>query len=675
MSTVRQESHRLVWEYDHQIVWIEPWGHGLRVRASALGVIDEIKLGALGVAGSTRAEIQTKADWGTIHNGRLTATIHDRGRITFTNQHGTVLLDERWRNRDIAGLTYNATNVPAREFKGLVGNSFQITQRWEAQEREKLFGMGQYQDGRFDLKGSVLELAQRNSQASVPFVVSNRGYGLLWNNPAVGRATFGMNFTEWVALSSSQLDYWVTAGDSPSEIVEAYADVTGKVPLMPEFALGFWQCKLRYKTQEELLSVAREYKRQGLPLSVIVADFFHWPLQGEWKFDPRYWPDPDGMVKELKSMGVELMVSVWPTVDKRSENYQEMLAKGYLVRTEGGVRTNFEFMGNTVFYDPTNPKAREHVWNIAKKNYFDKGIRLFWLDEAEPEYSVYDFDQYRYHAGTTLEVGNFYPVDYARTFHDGMKEQGISQVINLVRCAWAGSQKYGALVWSGDIDTTFESFRHQVVAGLHMGLAGIPWWTTDIVGFGGGDPDDPAYRELLIRWFQYGAFCPVMRLHGFRVDHNPQFALMHPDGSSSDDVFSGGPNEVWSYGDEAFLIMKRFLFLRERLKPYLSELMSEAHRQGSPVMRTLFYEFPEDQPVWEVCDEFLLGPDLLVAPVLTAGMTERPVYLPAGASWKEVQTGRIHSGGSTVLSPAPMEFLPLFLREGGSGLSVDLFGK
>jgi len=663
--SVRNEKLRLVWEFDHQLVWIEPWGeNSLRVRATCLVGIDETKEGALLPSFPGQPEIHVEGDKGTIRHGRLTATIHDRGRITFTNQEGVVLLDERWRNRDVAGLTYNATNVPGREFKPLNGNSYQISQRWESPDGEKLFGMGQYQDGRFDLKGSVLELAQRNSQASVPFVVSNRGYGLLWNNPAVGKASFGMNYTEWVALSSSQLDYWVTAGDTPAQIVEAYAEATGKVPLMPDFALGFWQCKLRYKTQEELLEVAREYQRRGLPLSVIVADFFHWPTQGDWKFDGRYWPDPEAMVQELRSMGVELMVSIWPTVDKRSENFPEMLSKGYLVRTEGGVRTNFEFMGNTVFYDSTHPAAREQVWSIAKKNYFDKGIRLFWLDEAEPEYSVYDFDQYRYHLGTTLEVGNLYPLHYAQTFYEGMRKEGIEDVINLVRCAWAGSQRYGALVWSGDIDTTFESLRNQVVAGLHMGVAGIPWWTTDIGGFGGGDPDDPAYRELLIRWFQYGTFCPVFRLHGFRVDKNPQFALMHPDGSSSDDVFSGGPNEVWSYGDEAYGILTAHMALRERLKPYLRRLMVEAHEKGTPVIRPMFYDFPQEPRCWEVQDQFLLGPDLLVAPVLHPGQRSRMVHLPAGTRWKDAWSGQLHAGGGAVPCDAPLERIPLFVREG-----------
>ena len=664
MSTLRQEQHRLVWEYDHQTLWIEAWGsQGLRVRATCLAEMSAHDWALLKPALGT-PEIRIAGDTATIRNGRITATIHDRGRITFTDRTGKVLLDERWRNREIAGLTYNATNVPAREFKPLAGSTFQITQRWEAQADEKFFGMGQYQDGRFDLKGSLLELAQRNSQASVPFLLSSRGYGLLWNNPAVGRATLGTNFTEFVAQTSSQLDYWVTAGDTPAQIVEAYADATGKVPPMPDFALGFWQCKLRYKTQEELLGVAREHKRRGLPLSVIVADFFHWPTQGEWKFDPRYWPDPEAMVRELKSLGVELMVSIWPTVDKRSENYAEMLSQGLLVRTEGGVRTNFEFMGNTVFFDATNPKARAYVWSKAKKNYFDKGVRVFWLDEAEPEYTVYDFDQYRYHLGSNMEVGNAYPVGYAQAFYEGLKASGVDDVVNLVRCAWAGSQRYGALVWSGDIDTTFDSLRNQFAAGLHMGLAGIPWWTTDIGGFGGGDPDDPAYRELLIRWFQYGAFCPVFRLHGFRVDKNPQFALMHPDGLASDDVFSGGPNEVWSYGEEAYGILVDYLQLRERLRPYLAALMKDAHDRGTPVIRPVFYDFPGDAEAWTIDDQFLLGPDLLVAPVLAAGVRERTVKFPRGADWRDPRSGQLHRGGTTAAVAAPLAWIPVFVREG-----------
>ena len=534
---LRIENGALIREFGAEKIKIEAWGRdGLRVRATVLAEIDESRDWALLPKGREKAEVSVDGDSAVLRNGSIAASVSAAGRISFLDRDGKAILRERWRNRDVPGSTFNATNIPAREYRPIGGESFRLAYRFEACEGERLYGMGQYQDGRLNLKGSVLELAQRNSQASVPFLLSSEGYGILWNNPAIGRAFFGANFTEWSAERSPQLDIWVTSGDTPAAIEESYAAVTGTVPMMPEFAMGFWQCKLRYKTQDELLSIAREYKRRGLPLSVIVSDFFHWPMQGEWKFDSRYWPDPEAMVKELRGMGVELMVSVWPTVDKRSENYKEMLEKGLLVRAERGVSTTMEFMGNNVFFDATNPAAREYVWGKAKENYYDKGIRIFWLDEAEPEYTVYDYDNYRYHSGSVLETGNAYPVGYAQAFYEGMRKEGREDVINLLRCAWAGSQRFGALVWSGDIDTTFASLRAQFAAGLNMGIAGIPWWTTDIGGFGGGDPDDPAYRELLVRWFQYGTFCPVFRLHGFRVDKNPAYQLVHPDGSKSEDV-------------------------------------------------------------------------------------------------------------------------------------------
>jgi alpha-D-xyloside xylohydrolase len=669
---LRVENGAFVREFGSEKLRIEAWGRdGLRLRSTILGAIDESRDWALLPKGGERADIRIEGETALVRNGGVAARVSAAGRISFLNRAGELLLEERWRNREVPGATYNATNVPAREYRPNGGGSFRLAYRFEAVAGEKLYGMGQYQDGCLDLKGCVLELAQRNSQASVPFLLSSRGYGLLWNNPAIGRASFGKNFTEWSAERSSQLDIWVTAGETPARIEESYASVTGRVPMMPEFAMGFWQCKLRYKTQEELLAVAREYKRRGLPISVIVSDFFHWPMQGEWKFDPRYWPDPEAMVGELKEMGIELMVSIWPTVDKRSENFKEMADKGYLVRAERGIATTMDFMGDCVFFDATNPAAREYVWAKAKKNYYDKGIKLFWLDEAEPEYSVYDFDNYRYHSGSVMETGNAYPVGYAQAFYEGLVNEGHKDAINLLRCAWAGSQRYGALVWSGDIDTTFASFRAQFAAGLNMGLAGIPWWTTDIGGFGGGDPDSPAYRELLVRWFQYGTFCPVFRLHGFRVDNDPKFKLVHTEGSTSEDVFSGGPNEVWSYGEEAYGILERYLFVRERLRPYIRGLMAAAHEKGTPVMRPLFYDFPTDAAAWEVTDQYMFGPDLLVAPILSEGQRRRPVYLPAGASWKDAVTGTVHAGGTTIEREAALDTIPIFLRDGAA---IKVFG-
>jgi alpha-D-xyloside xylohydrolase len=669
---LRNEGGKLVRVHDAEILQIEAWGaHGLRVRATQRAEIDARNDWALLPHTGAPGQVRIDGREGTITNGDLTARVGPGGRITFRNARGEVVLDERWRVRATPDTPFSSIEVKGREFRPGPGDSWRIATRFEPHDGEKLHGMGQYQDGRLDLKGSVLELAQRNSQASVPFLHSSRGYGLLWNNPAIGRASLAANMTEFVADVSRQLDYWVTVGDTPSQLVERYAAATGTVPMMPDYAMGFWQCKLRYGTQEELLAIAREYRRRGLPLSVLVADFFHWPTQGDWMFDPRYWPDPDGMIRELAQLGVELAVSIWPTVDKRSANYAPMLENGFLVRTERGVRTTMDFIGKTVFFDATHPGARAFVWDAARRNYYDKGVRLFWLDEAEPEFTPYDFDNFRYHMGANAEVGNAYPLKYAQGFFEGQRAAGQEKILNLVRCAWAGSQRYGALVWSGDIDTTWETFRQQLAAGLNMGLAGIPWWTTDIGGFEGGDPDSPAYRELLVRWFQWGVFCPVFRLHGYRRRRASDEGVLKPRADTSEDVVSGGPNEVWSYGDQAYQILTRFLLLRERLRPYLTRLMEEAHVHGTPVMRPVFYDFPKDPRAWEVSDEYMFGPDLLVAPVMHPGLVSREVYLPEGTAWVEAATGRRHEGGRAVTVEAPLELIPVFLRE---GVSLPIYG-
>src|SRR5690606_34330722 len=307
-----------------------------------------------------------------------------------------------------------------------------------------------------------------------------------------------------------------------------------------------------------------------------------------------------------------------------------------------------------------------------KENYYDKGIRIFWLDEAEPEFSVYDHDIYRYYLGSGMQVGNVYPREYSRTFYEGMEAEGQTNIINLVRCAWAGSQRYGALVWSGDIGSTFDVLRIQVKAGLNMAVAGIPWWTTDIGGFHGGNPEDPSFRECLVRWFQYGAFCPVFRIHG---DRQP---LGKPLGTSGGGIFpSGAANEVWSYGEEAYGILETYMQIRERLRPYIRELMREAHVAGTPPMRPLFYEFPRDASAWEIEDQYMFGPNLLVAPVLEEGARSRTVYLPVGETWVDPYTGARHEGGQRIRVDAPLAVMPLFIKEDArsSELQQMILGK
>ena len=668
MAIFTREGEGLLRRDNGESLLIEPWGkNSLRVRAW-MGERPGNKDWALLPPEPCKAACALADSAAVLQNGGIIAEISPAGAVTFKNSRGEVLLKEFWRNRAPMSERYSALNIEGREFRPVPGGDYRLTLRFESPDpAEKIFGMGQYQDGLLNFKGSTLELAHRNSQASVPFALSSRGYGMLWNNPAIGRVTFASNRTEWTAESTKQLDYWITAGDTPRELVTAYAAATGRPPEMPDYAMGFWQCKLRYETQEELLAVAREYKRRGLPLSVIVADFFHWPYQGDWRFDERYWPDVPAMTAELKELGVELMVSVWPTVDFRSENYAALRERGYLVRADRGVGVTMRFCGDTLFLDPTAAGAKEYFWSILQKNYARHGIRLFWLDEVEPEYSVYDYDNYRYAIGPVLQTGNIYPVEYTKAVYEGLEEQEQGKVISLVRSAWAGSQRYGALVWSGDIGTTWATLRDQIKIGLNMGLAGIPWWTTDIGGFGGGDPTDEAYRELFIRWFQFGCFCPVFRLHGNRevIDKDAPVTLLDSEnGALAEYIHSGGPNEVWSYGERAYPILCGYLRLRERLRPYIRTLMHAAHETGEPVIRPCFYEFPADPMAWEQEDEYLFGPDLLIAPVLEPGAVSRRVWLPEGARWTEVLTGTVTEGGRWVEASAPLARIPVFLREG-----------
>lgn len=658
---LRQENNRLLRRSDAELLCIEPWGeNSFRVRASLQpDILPNEDFALLPEPDEIPAQISINGNRASIINGKLRCEVFPSGKLGFYNQKGEPLLEEYDRNRfraDDEGFN-SALEILPRTFVPISGtDNHKLWVRFEAKD-EKLYGMGQYQQPDLELKGCILELAQRNSQASVPFVLSSRGYGLLWNNPAIGKVTFGKNLTEWYSGSTKQMDYWITAGDTPAEIEEAYADVAGKVPMMPDYGTGFWQCKLRYQTQEELMGIAREYKKRDLPISVIVIDYFHWPHQGDWCFDPEYWPDPAAMVRELKEMGIELMVSIWPTVERGSVNYEEMKELGYLTRTEAGSRMNQ--LGNMCFVDMTNPDAREYVWSKIKENYYKYGIKVFWLDEAEPEFTKYEFSHYRYQRGADLEIGNLYPRCYSEMAYKGMNSEGQKNILNLVRCAWAGSQRYGALVWSGDIDSSFRSLRYQLAAGLNMGIAGIPWWTTDIGGFHGGNINDPQFKECLVRWFQFGAFCPVFRLHGDREPHKKPLGT-----TGGGATPSGAENEVWSYGEEVYTICRKYMRLRESLRPYIADTMKQAHEKGTPVMRTLFYNFPEDMDTWNINDEFCFGDDIIVCPVLYEGQRSRAVYLPKGCRWRNLNTGEIHEGGQTFTSSAPIDVIPVFFREG-----------
>jgi alpha-D-xyloside xylohydrolase len=297
--------------------------------------------------------------------------------------------------------------------------------------------------------------------------------------------------------------------------------------------------------------------------------------------------------------------------------------------------------------DSTNPGARAWLWDQIKTNYYDLGARVWWLDACEPELNPTHPGNLSLHAGAGAHVANTYARDHARAFAEGLASIDAEPFVLLCRSAWAGQAKYGSAVWSGDIAPTWQSMAEQIPAGLSIGLAGIPWWTTDIGGFHGGDPADPAYRELFVRWFQYATYCPLMRLHGHREPRRG--------------IAQGGPNEPWSYGEGVYQIVADYIARRERLRPYLSRLMADAAATGVPPMRPLFIDHPADEAAWAVEDQFMLGPDRLVAPVTAPGAREREVYLPGGQWTCETDGRSFGPGWHTV--PAPLTSTPTFIRQ------------
>lgn len=631
-------------QHAHETHRVEAWGRdSVRVRITLNAEFDD-RLSVLLPPPSCEVQTTESDKRVTLRNGKLVVEMDITGRLTFRHaETGRLLCEEvpmRQPSRHLLG----------RNFRPLSSQDYATSYELKAQAGERFYGLGEHANGLLDQKGCVYELYHHNTSFNIPFTVSSRQYGFLWNCPAVGTVELGMNRTRWTAHRAKQIDYWVTTGDSYADIMEHYAEATGNPPLLPEWAAGFWQSKLRYKTQQEVLDVARGHRERGLPLDVIVIDYFHWTHNGEWRFDPVAFPDPRAMTEELARMGVKVLISFHPYVTKACETWYPLYAGGMLAYGERSHDHAHTYMSDrdragepavpTYLIDPTNPSTRAYVWDRAKAGYYDHGIKLFWLDSTEP--GVYSYpDRIRFHLGNGEEMISLFPYSHAQGFYEGLKAAGETETLTLCRAAYAGSQRFGAAVWSGDIDATFEEFRNQITAGLNVVMSGIPWWHTDTGGFNRHPGDDDMYAELIVRWFQYSVFSPILRIHGNSYD-----------------------TEIWKERAEVYAILKDYLELRYRLKPYILEQMRLAHEKGTPPMRPLFFDFPYDAVAHQIADEFMFGPDLLVAPVAAMGARQRGVYLPSGRTWQNVWTGATDVGGQTIDVAAPLTQIPVFVPAG-----------
>lgn len=655
MGVFLEKENKIIFQKRNELAVIEPWGRDcLRFKASPNARLSEENWNLVPQP-DIKCTIEVDEKKAVITNGKLSAEIDTNGKIVYY-KNGRELLAEQ---------SEMAFHMKYRDYRSLGGDNHRATVIFQAYEQEHFYGLGQEQNDCFDLKGSTSQLIHKNTKSSIPFVYSSRGYGFLWNNPAIGRCELTHNHSLWEANSAKQLDYVVIAGDTPAEVMKKYADLTGHAPKFPAWASGFWQSKLRYEDQEELLSVAREYKKRGIPLAAIVIDYFHWTEQGEWKLDPKYWPDPGKMCEELNEMGIRPIVSIWPTINPNSENYSYMDERNMLVRTESGQYGIFPFYGQQTYIDPSNPMTREYVWSKVYENYYKNGIKSYWLDEAEPEINPVHFDNLRFYRGNGEEVGLIYPYHYSQLFYEGARQAGDKEIISLTRAAWIGSQRFGALVWSGDIPSTFEALRMSVKTGLNMAMCGIPWWNSDIGGFWGADIESDYFRELIVRWFQFGVFCPVTRLHGARLRTPGQ-----PERNPGVKERSGGDNEIWSFGEKAYPILINLLELRERLRPYIHIQMDIASETGIPVMRPMFFDYPQEEICYSLGDQYMFGEDILFAPIVNQGQTDRKVYLPAG-NWIDVNDRKEYTGSGYVEMHAELDRFIAFVKK--DSIYLDCF--
>ena len=562
----------------------------------------------------------------TLTTARLSVFLaeHD-GNITVKTLQGEVLVRER-------------PNLPRTYLPSQAQGLYEIEDRFSPDATEALYGLGQHQNGMFNYRGSVVELAQNNTDIAIPLLVSSKGYAILWNTASFSyvdnRFPLELNLQ---SMAAPGIDYYVLYGPRMDSILHQYRSMTGHVPLFPEWAYGFFQSKDRYSTQSEILSVASQYRARHIPMDAIVQDWFWWNQGG--KGDPVFnsgYTDVPGELKALHAMHVHAMISAWAMMDSTARNYKQMVEKG------------FEIPGAQV-YDATNPAARDFFWNQFVGKLFAQGWDAFWLDSSEPEEDwphVGDaiLRDKQLHIGSGLEYTNAFPLEHTSGVQEHWKQANAEKrVFLLTRSAFMGQQRNGAAVWSGDVYSSWWALRRQVPAGLNFALSGYPYWTTDIGGYHplfASQASQPAYQELYARWFEYGAFCPVFRTHGHR-DHN----------------------ELWTY-DQVSPALVAVDRLRYRLLPYVYSLAWKVTSEDYTLQRPLVMDFREDTKTWEIGDQFMFGQALLVSPVLDEGATQRSLYLPAGTRWFDFWTGRPDKGGATVTVEAPIYRIPLAVREG-----------
>jgi len=608
----------------------------------------------------TPVKIEENGSVVILSSNALSVTIDLKtGKIAYNDAQGNPLLSEK---------EYGAQFTPVKDVQK---EAFLARQAFLLDKNETIYGLGQQQNGKLIQRNERIVLKNDNMKICIPYFMSAKGYGLFWDNYAATTYTDNAQETSFESLGDGA-DYYFMYGGNGDGVIARMRELTGQAPMLPLWTYGYWQSRERYKTQQELIGVVEKYRSIGVPLDGIIQDWQYWGRDSVWNamsFDAKTYPDPQGMTDKIHAMNAHLMIVAWPGFGPLTKQYKEFSAKKMMINFD-----TWPPKSGAKPYDPYNPTARDIYWDYLNKGVFSFNTDAWWLDSSEPDHinvKEEDFDQPTY-LGSYRSVVNAFPLEHVGGVYDHQRATtSDKRVCILTRSAFAGQQRYGANSWSGDIVAGWETLQKQIPAALNFSSCGIPYWNADIGGFFlwnyGGEKalENNAYRELYVRWIQFGAFTPMMRSHG-----------------------TDAPKEIFRFGkrgDRDFDAIEKYINLRYSLLPYLYSTAWNVSNNAGSIMRPLFFDFVNDKAVPDINDEYLFGKSILVAPVVNpmyvssqdgkgtedySQAKSRKVYLPAGCQWFDFWTGEKLDGGQSLEKAAPIDILPLYIKAG----SVIPFG-
>ncbi|MCL6217546.1 TIM-barrel domain-containing protein [Zunongwangia pacifica] len=597
----------------------------------------------------------------TLKSERLEIAINTQtGNISYTLPDDSLLLKEQ---------TGSPLFTP---FKDVDQDTYTVSQSFSLDPKETIYGLGILQNGKMSQRDLEVKMIQANREDYIPFFQSVKGYGLFWDNYSPTTFSDNTNATSFTSEVGDGIDYYFMYGGNADGVIANMRQLTGQAPMFPLWTYGYWQSKERYKSQEETVGVVKKYRDLGVPLDGIIQDWQYWGDNYHWnamEFLNEEFPNPQKMVDDIHALNAHIIISIWASFGPKTQPYKELEAGNMLFNFTTWPQSgksdwppNMDYPSGVRVYDPYNPKARDIYWKYLNKGLFSLGIDGWWMDSTEPDHldiKPEDFDEKTY-LGSFRKVRNAFPLMTVGGVYKHMRETtSDKRVFILTRSAFAGQQRYAANTWSGDTEASWKTLKDQISSGLNFSLTGIPYWNSDIGGFFIWEfkdkLDDPEYRELYARWLQFATFTPMMRSHG-----------------------ADAPREIYQFGkkgEPVYDALEKYIDLRYSLLPYIySEAWQITNRQSS-LMRALVMDFPKDEKVLDLNDQYMFGHSFLVAPVCKSMYTEdkkenfqkegyRKVYLPKGTEWFDYWTGERFSGGQTINKKAPIDVLPLYIKAG-----------